>query len=188
LLYTPWVNIVGLGLVASGVQVVPKIHKGKGVWGYSASDENQPDDFWDHDATGVKGTDAKVIFDRKERLGLWLLRGNRSTSTALDVGLLANKQQSKALSSSRRGKGKEPGIQITIKKNLTSGPYVWDLTMDAKVYQATMIWDHYNQWMQAQGARTAGYAAMSSANATNQVNMMAANNAASMGFSGALPN
>jgi hypothetical protein len=187
-LATPWVNLVGYGLVATGVPVVPKMHKGKGVWGYSASDENQPDDFWDHDATGVKGTDAKVIFDRKERLGLWLLRGDRSASTALDVGLLASKQDYRRLGNNKPSKGKEHGVQVTIRKNLSSEPYVWDLTMDAKVYQATMIWDHYNQWMQAQGARTAGYAAASSA---NQANVTAINNAAmagSMGFGGGLPN
>lgn len=137
-------------LHAVGADVTPTVHKGKGIWGYTVKDATRSANFWDHDATGTQGSQREQILEQKDRKGLWLLKGDRSASTALSVLLLEDKDVYNTMPPSRKSQ-KVPSVEVKIQKSFSSDPFTWDVTMDAGQFPGLALLDIRNSMRPGKG-------------------------------------
>ncbi|KAL5421925.1 hypothetical protein PMIN04_005167 [Paraphaeosphaeria minitans] len=125
----PAVNFVQLGVAAATrAETLPAVHKGKGLAGYSADEGAQIDQFWDHDTVGTTTSGTSLVMDKNDRLGLWLVRGDRSLPTPVDVTLLANLEPGTAMPYFE-GKKTGPAVKLSIKNGYAVSSYTWELDM-----------------------------------------------------------
>lgn len=97
-------------------------HRGKGVWGYSDVSDL---DHWDYDATKHYNNNQPASRDiqcQLDRLGLWIIRGERSTDLDVDLVYPTIHRKSGVITSSRQPRGR---VHLTIKKENLSGQFIW---------------------------------------------------------------
>ena len=116
-------------------EIIPSVHRGKGLWGYSADDGDPADNFWDHGATAIQNHEpgTNLIFDRIDRLGLWMLRGDRYSPAASQVVLLPNLERNTKMPK-YGGKGEGPTVDLSIKNDISTDPYTWNFDMRLKAF------------------------------------------------------
>jgi len=130
----PGLNVfAAVASAATRSEVIPAVHKGKGLWGYSADEGDATHNFWDHDATVDQNSASKLVFDRKDRLGLWTTRDDRCLPTALQCTLLPNLEPLTAMPK-HGGKGMGPAIEVTIESDVPTDPYTWDFDLKLKPF------------------------------------------------------
>jgi hypothetical protein len=137
----------------------PSVHKGKGLWGYSADEGDRTNNFWDYDASNGQTSSGIPILDRNDRLGLWLLRGDRRSSDALQVTLLPNLEFLNPLPRYGRWKRMGPSVVVTIqkRKDNPTDAFTWDLSMRMEPFPRRQAYELRNQM---RGAKHAGDATL----------------------------
>jgi hypothetical protein len=134
-----------LGLAAATrAEILPAVHKGKGLFGYSADEGEQVDQFWDYDTFRAKGSAAKLVMDKNDRLGLWLLRGDRSLPSPVEVTLLPNLEPGTAMKC-YEGRKTGPAVNLSIKYDSSTSPYTWGLDMILTPFPHKQFYELRNQ-------------------------------------------
>lgn len=105
---------------ATRLNILPNFHKGKGLEEHSADEGEKDGEFWDYDTVRSDTSGGSVIMDRQDRLGLWLVRGDRSLPTPVEVTMLAFFDNSMK----HYGGGKTgPAAQVTVAYDSSISPY-----------------------------------------------------------------
>lgn len=142
-LWAPPIFLLTLAfLAATRANILPRVHKGKGLLKYAADEGEEDDEFWDYDTVRSGTSSGNLIMDRQDRLGLWLVRGDRSLPTPVEVTMLAYVDFAMKNCGGRKT---GPAMKMAINYDPSTGPYTWRLDMSMTPFPHKQFYQLRNQ-------------------------------------------